>query len=128
MCYIHIIAFPLFNKGFLFINRIQGDPFEYGLLLHRNRGLVYVLEGWELYDEINCRQRTKIPVDIKKQIAQMYFQERVPKGVIAVTLNVKRRAVCRVLAEWNEIARAFYFWKVVRIFVGTVLMRRFILD
>ena len=47
-------------------------------------------------------------MDIKNQIAQMYFQEQVPKGAIAVMLNVKRRAVCRVLAEWNEIARAFY--------------------
>ena len=104
MCYIHITVFSLFNKGFLFIDRIQGDPFEYGLLLHHNWGLVYGLEGWELYDEIHRRQRTKIPVDIKNQIAQMYFQEQVPKGVIAVMLNMKRRAVCRVLAEWNEIA------------------------
>ena len=128
MCYIHINVFSLFNKGFLFIDRIQGDPFEYGLLLHRNRGLVYGFEGWELYDEIHRRQRTKIPVGITKPTAQMYFQEQVPKGAIAVMLNVKRRAVCRVLAEWNEIARAFYFWKVVRIFVGTVLMRIFILD
>ena len=70
--------------------------------------LVYDLEAWELYDEFHRRQRVKLSVDIKEQIAQMYFQARESKDVVAVRFNVSRRAVCRVLAEWNEIGRAFH--------------------
>ncbi|KAI7857433.1 hypothetical protein BDC45DRAFT_532798 [Circinella umbellata] len=87
---------------------VQEDPFGYGLLLHHNRSLVYDLEAWELYDEFHRRQRVKLSVDTKEQIAQMYFQAQESKDVVAVRFNVSRRAVCRVLAEWNEIGRAFH--------------------
>ena len=92
----------------MLIDRVQEDPFGYGLLLHHNRSLVYELEAQELYYEIHRRQRVKLPVRMKQQIAYMYFKERIPKADIAIKLNVSRRAVCRVLAEWNEIGRAFH--------------------
>ncbi|KAI7846739.1 hypothetical protein BDC45DRAFT_611460 [Circinella umbellata] len=89
-------------------DRVQEDPFGYGLSLHHNRSLVYDLEAWELYDEFHRRQQVKLSVDIKEQIAQMYFQARESKDVLAVRFNVSRRTVCRVLAEWNEIGHAFH--------------------
>ena len=92
----------------MLIDRVQDDPFGYELLLHRNRFLIYDLEAWELYDEIHRRQRVKLPVRMKQQIAQIYFKERIPKINIATKLNVSRRAVCRVLAEWNEIGQTFH--------------------
>ncbi|KAI7857091.1 hypothetical protein BDC45DRAFT_533000 [Circinella umbellata] len=100
---IHFIIAPLQIK-----DRVQDDPFRYGLLLHRNWFLIYDLEAWELYDEIHRWQRVKLPVRMKQQIAQIYFKERIPKINIATKLNVSRRAVCRVLAEWNEIGRVFH--------------------
>ncbi|KAI7857100.1 hypothetical protein BDC45DRAFT_533012 [Circinella umbellata] len=38
----------------------------------------------------------------------MYFQAWESKDAIAVRFNVSRRAVCRVLAKWNEIGQAFH--------------------
>ncbi|KAG2219341.1 hypothetical protein INT45_006874 [Circinella minor] len=90
---------------------VQEDPFGYELFLHRTQFLVHDLEVWELYDEIHRWQRVKLPVRMKQQIAQIYFKERIPNADIVIKLNVSRRAVCRVLAEWNKIGRAFHLLK-----------------
>ncbi|KAI7851820.1 hypothetical protein BDC45DRAFT_537975 [Circinella umbellata] len=78
------------------------------LMLHQNRIPLFEVEGWELYDEIHRRQWVKLSVDIKEQIAQMYFETWESKDIIAVKFNVSRRAICRVLAKWNEIGRALH--------------------